>query len=87
MEAVSDLDALRAKLLRRRDIRQRNSQPPTPTHLHGTSLVCPCGVWMGVATIAFEDGYQAPETCPDCGLHLDDEYRAGHQPGCTHRDD
>lgn len=36
-------------------------------HLHGTWTVCPCGAETGITTVAFTEGWEQPDPCPDCG--------------------
>lgn len=76
-----DLEALRARLRARRDERARQL---APTHRHGTFVVCPCGVILGITCVAFEEGYVAPTgPCAVCGL-FDEESRRRHQTGCSY---
>lgn len=71
---------------RARTRQYREGDASTPTHLHGTAVVCPCGVAVGgTCIVILDDDDPTPEpNCEHCGLEPAAEFRPNHDATCSY---
>lgn len=72
---VVELPGWRERAYGRKAARElRPEREVTTTHLHGTAVVCPCGVVVGSACVVFLDDPEAGrrDRCGGCGFGPDD---------------